>query len=163
MDKMDNEADPMTPTLYGRWQTRWFLLITVGFPITFILLGLHLLNTSSNAEVYFWVIGYLGLFGILWDILYDRLQQLMWDHDWPGLFQFFANIAEGVFFLMVNPILLGLHVPGIPSNGIDIQSFVLQYAVVSIAIYILSWVIMRLLFPRWRFRGGEWLGKWTRG
>ena len=111
---MDNEADPMTPTLYGRWQTRWFLLITIGFPITFILLGLHLLNTSSNAEVYFWVIGYLGLFGILWDILYDRLQQLMWDHDWPGLFQFFANIAEGVFFLMVNPILLGLHVPGIP-------------------------------------------------
>jgi uncharacterized membrane protein YvlD (DUF360 family) len=162
MGKMGNEGDAMTPTLYGRWQTRWFLLITVGFPITFMLLGLRLLNVSSNPEVYFWVIGYLGFFGIFWDILYDRLQQFMWDHDWPGLFQFFANVAEGVFFLVVNPILLGLRTPGIPSSGIDIQSFVVQYTVVSITIYILSWVIMRLLFPRWRFCGGEWLGKWTK-
>jgi hypothetical protein len=69
---MDDEADPMTPTLYGRWQTRWFLLITIGFPITFILLGLHLLNTSSNVEVYFWVIVYLGFFGIFFMIDYKN-------------------------------------------------------------------------------------------
>ncbi|ABC99055.1 hypothetical protein CYA_0851 [Synechococcus sp. JA-3-3Ab] len=32
--------------------------------------------------------------------------------------------------------------------------------VVWVCLYL--WVVMRILFPRWRFRGGEWLGRWPR-
>jgi hypothetical protein len=150
----------MTPTLYGRWQTRWFLLFVIGFPVTFLLLTFGWIQSSGGLA--FWILIYLGFFGIFWDILYDRLQQFMWDHDWPGLFQFFANILEGLLFkLIFLPFLSQLNAPGLDHN-INIQGFIIQYVVVSVSIYLLSWMVMRLLFPRWRFRGGEWLGQWPK-
>jgi len=148
----------MTPTLYGRWQTRWFLLLTIGFPLTFLLIQINWIESSDG--IAYGILIYLGLCGILWDILYDRLQQFLWDHDWPGLLQFVANILEGIlFYALFLPILKGFHLPGI-DHQISIESFVIQYVVVSIGIYVFSWGVMRLLFPRWRFRGGEWLGEW---
>ena len=89
----------MTPTLYGRWQTRWFLLFVIGFPVTFLLLTFGWIESSGG--IAFWILIYLGFFGIFWDIIYDRLQQFMWDHDWPGLFQLFANILEGILFELI--------------------------------------------------------------
>ena len=154
----------MTPTLYGRWQTRWFLLLVIGFPVTFLLLTFGWIESSGG--IAFWILIYLGFFGIFWDIIYDRLQQFMWDHDWPGLFQLFANILEGILFeLIFFPFLRQFNAPGLDHN-INIQGFLIQfliqYVVVSVSIYLLSWMVMRLLFPRWRFRGGEWLGQWSK-
>ena len=143
----------MTPTLIGRWQTRIFLLATIGIlislPFAIGLIGNH------PGLIYFWVLFYIGLFGLAWDCLYHFLQQFLWDHDWPGALQLIAAIAEAIFLAIV------IAVFGLPYVAdFNFGLFLFHYTVVWIAIYLSSWVVMRLLFPRWRFRGGRWLGSW---
>jgi hypothetical protein len=46
-------------------------------------------------------------------------------------------------------------------SNFTITDYVFE-GLVWLAIYLSAWVVMRLLFPRWRFRGGEWIGKWPR-
>lgn len=149
----------MTPTLFGRWQTRCFLLATIGVLVS-LPFGFGTFSAWGEPELgaaYFWVLLYVGSFGIGWDILYDLLQRFMWDHDWPGAFQFLAAIAEGVFLGLII-LLFGL--PHLPSDRFNILWFIVHYTTVSIVVYLLAWTVMRLLFPRWRFNGGEWIGKW---
>lgn len=140
----------MTPTLLGRWQTRYFLLSTVGLIIT-LLFYWGLLGSHKGSSIYFWVLIYVGVFGFFWDIFYNYLQKLLWDRDWPGAIQFFASIAEGL--------VLGLACKyiGLPYvNNFDVRDFIFHYSLVSAIAFLVSWVIMRLLFPRWRFKGGVW-------
>ncbi|MUH01560.1 hypothetical protein F7734_58610 [Scytonema sp. UIC 10036] len=49
------------------------------------------------------------------------------------------------------------------SRDFNLQWFVIHYSLVSVIAYLASWVVMRLLFPRWRFRGGVWIGRWPKG
>lgn len=145
----------MLPTLFGRWQTRFFMLSTIGvlfsLPFYFGIIGNH-----QGDPVFFWVLLYVGIFGLFWDILYDYLQKLLWDHDWPGILQFFAAVTEGIFLALV------IKIFGLPliDKDLDLGLFFLDYFLVWAATYLFSWLIMRLLFPRWRFRGGEWIGRW---
>jgi hypothetical protein len=142
----------MTPTLLGRWQTRFFLLATVGLIVTLLFYG-GLLGSHEGNPIYFWILIYVGIFGFFWDILYNYLQKLLWDHDWPGAIQFIACIAEGL--------VLGLSCQyiGLPYvNNFDVADFIFHYSLVSFLAFLASWVVMRLLFPRWRFRGGVWIG-----
>lgn len=145
----------MTPTLYGRWQTRIFLLVTVGVIVT-LPFALGYLGLGASG-IYFWVLFYVGLFGLAWDIFYNWLQKFFWDHDWPGILQFFASIAEGgLLALLIQTNLL----PHVSESQFNQQWFVIHYSLVSLIAYITSWAVMRLLFPRWRFRGGVWIGRW---
>lgn len=146
----------MTPTLFGRWQTRLFLLATIGvvfsLPFYFGFLGGHQGNLG-----YFFVLFYVAIFGLIWDILYDYLQKFLWDHDWPGILQLGAGIAEGVLLALI---LSFVGLPGVNKNNFDLPVFILHYGLVWLAVYLSAWVIMRILFPQWRFRGGEWIGTW---
>lgn len=142
----------MTPTLLGRWQTRIFLLITIGVIVTFlywVFLGLH-----EEISVYFLVLLYVGIFGFFWDILYNYLQKFLWDHDWPGTIQFLACVVEGLVLGLCGKY-IGL--PGIDRDQFNIIDFVFHYSLVSVIAFLASWVVMRLFFPRWRFRGGIWM------
>ena len=145
----------MTPILFGRWQTRIFLLATVGILVS-LPFALGVWSPPPRGEFhseFFWVVFYVGLFGIGWDILYNFLQQYMWDRDWPGVFQFFGAIAEGIFLGVLIKFI------GLPflTQTLDLRWFIIHYTLVSVIAYLLAWVVMRLLFPRWRFRGGQWL------
>lgn len=144
----------MTPTLAGRWQTRIFLLSTIGvlftLPFAFGFAG----NQASS--IYFWVLLYIGLFGLVWDCLYHLLQQFLWDHDWPGVLQFLAAIVEALF---LGGLIKFFGLPHISPEGFHLNLFALHYSLVWVAVYLSSWVVMRLFFPRWRFRGGRWIGK----
>jgi len=142
----------MTPTLFGRWQTRLLLLATVGVLVTLpFAFGITSPNSSS---VYFWVLGYVAIFGIFWDILYNYLQQFRWDRDWPGIFQLLAGIWEAIFLIIVIKI-LQLPLPGV--QNLDLNLFVCHYSLVWLGVYLASQTTMRIIFPRWRFRGGQWL------
>ena len=141
----------MTPTLLGRWQTRYFLLATVGLTVT-LLFDLGFLGSNQGSPTYFWVLAYVGIFGFFWDILYNYLQKLLWDHDWPGAIQFFACIAEGLVLGLVCKYI------GLPQvDNFNIRGFIFHYSLVSVVAFLASWVVMRLLFPRWRFQGGVWI------
>ncbi|MGQ4645792.1 hypothetical protein [Lyngbya aestuarii] len=141
----------MTPTLFGRWQTRLFLLATVGVLITLpFYLGLVGLSLGAG---YFYILGYFALFGLVWDIVYIYLQKFRWDRDWPGTLQLFAGIWEAVF-IVCNLKIWGL--PGVPRD-LPVIWFVIHYSLVWLGVYLASQTLMRILFPRWRFRGGRLL------
>ncbi|MGA9379230.1 MAG: hypothetical protein WBV73_10710 [Phormidium sp.] len=142
----------MTPTLFGRWQTRLLLLATIGVLVTLpFALGITSPNSSS---VYFWVLGYVAVFGIFWDMLYNYLQKFRWDRDWSGVFQLLAGIWEAIFLIIIIK-LLRLPLPGI--ENLDLNLFIRHYSLVWLGVYLASQTIMRIIFPRWRFRGGQWL------
>ncbi len=140
----------MTPTLLGRWQTRILLFSTVGVLIT-LPFGMGIIGPGG--AVFFWVLLYLALFGLGWDIFYQYLQKLRWDSDWPGVLQLLAGIWEAVFVALLVKI-FGL--PGVPQD-LSLEWFLLNYSFVWLGVYVASQTIMRILFPRWRFRGGQWL------
>jgi len=142
----------MTPTLLGRWQTRLFLFATVGVLITFPF-SMGIVGPDFGAG-YFRILGYLAFFGCGWDILYDYLQKFRWDRDWPGALQLLAGIWEAVFVGCVGKI-LGL--PSVPKADLSLLWFAIHYSLVWLGIYFASQSLMRILFPRWRFKGGQWL------
>ncbi len=143
----------MTPTLFGRWQTRILLLATVGVLVSVpFAIGLTGLGASS---IYFWILGYVALFGLAWDILYTYLQKYRWDRDWPAAYQLFAGIWEMVFIFGGVKIFGLLPIP-IPKEELSTVAFILHYVTVWLAIFIISQSLMKIIFPRWRFRGGQW-------
>jgi hypothetical protein len=142
----------MTPTLIGRWQTRILLLGTLGILVT--------IPFSLNGEsVYFQVLLAIAVLGCLWDIVYNQLQTVRWDHDWPATLQVGAGIWEAFFFyvpfryLISNILKIGWLI------GIPFDKFLLHYACIWLAVFTASQTLMRIIFPRWRFHGGEWLHK----
>lgn len=136
----------MTPTRAGRWQTRLFLLGTVGVFAT-ALFGLLFGDFATP----FALLGYVLAAGLAWDALYDFLQSFRWDRDWPPAFQVAAGVAEGAaIWLLVGQ--AGL--PGV-ADGLTLGRFVAHYGAVWLLAFLCSQGPMRLLFPRWRFNGGE--------
>lgn len=140
----------MTPTLIGRWQTRLFLFATVGVLITWPF-SLGLIEPNFGAG-YFRVLGYLVLFGCGWDILYNYLQKFRWDRDWPGAIQLLTGILEAIFVACV---VKSVGLPSVPREDLSLFWFAIHYSFVWLGIYVASHTLMRILFPRWRFRGGQ--------
>lgn len=142
----------MTPTLFGRWQTRLLLFATVGVLVT-LPFALGYIGPGSS-PIYFWMLGYLALFGLGWDAVYDYLQKFRWDRDWPAILQLFAGIWEAAFLIFLLKV-VRLPLPGVAN--LDLGGFVLHYSLVWLAVFVGSHSLMRILFPRWRFQGGQWL------
>ncbi|AKG20555.1 hypothetical protein [Calothrix sp. 336/3] len=146
----------MTPTLFGRWQTRLLLLGTVGVLVT-IPFAMGLIG-SGKSSVYFAVIFYVALFGIAWDVLYNHLQKYRWDRDWPAAYQAMAGIWEMIFIWCGLKIFSILPIP-IPRTSLLWRDFFMHYVTVWLAVFIASQTMMRVIFPRWRFHGGEWFNR----
>lgn len=142
----------MTPTLFGRWQTRLLLLGTVGSIVT-LPFAFGIIGPGATAT-YFWVLAYIAIFGLGWDIVYNYLQKFRWDRDWPAAFQLLAGIWEAIFLLFILKV-LRLPLPGL--ENLVFGSFIRHYSLVWLGVFLVSQTIMRILFPRWRFRGGQWL------
>jgi hypothetical protein len=138
----------MTSTLIGRWQTRVLLFAIVGS-----LVSLPFFFINDNNPVFFLVLGYIAALGLIWDVVYNYLQQFRWDHDWPAALQLAAAIWEGIFFAILYKL---VPLPGI-AQATPLGLFALHYGVAWLAIFLVSQSVMRLLFPRWRFHGGRWL------
>lgn len=98
---------------------------------------------------------YVILFGLLWDVVYDFLQQFRWDRDWPGALQLLAGIGEAIF---LGAIAKSIPLPGLVPEDLSLKWFAVHYTCVWLGVYVASQSAMRILFPRWRFRGGKWLG-----
>ncbi len=147
----------MTPTLFGRWQSRIYLLATIGVLVSlpFALKD----GVQQFQQIYFWVLFYVGLFGLGWDILYTYLQKFLWDHDWPGAIQLISAIFEGIFLALI---INYFNLPNVPKTNFNWVSYTIHYSLVWVFMYMASWVVMRIMFPRARYRGGAWIGKWNK-
>ena len=120
----------MTPTLLGRIQTRILLFGSVGAIVSFPFGAAGLL-----------VLFVALILGMLWDVLYNVIQKLRWDRDWPAALQLAAGVWEGLVLLALFPGVFNLW----------------HYSLVWPSVFTASQSVMRLMFPRWRFRGGRWL------
>jgi hypothetical protein len=140
----------MTFTLFGRWQIRVLLLATVGLLLTILTV---VRSSPSIAGQTFLTLGYLGLFGLGWDLLYHQLQRLRWDGDWNGLLQFGCAVWEGIFVVTMIKV-IGL--PGIDRGSFNLAGFIGLYASFSLINSIVTHSLLRILSPYSRFNGGQW-------
>ena len=145
----------MIPTLLGRWQTRLLLLGTVGLVIT-LAFGLLYRNITTPLAL----LGYVLLFGFGWDILYNYLQTLRWDRDWPPMFLAGGGLVEALFLwgLVKADFLwpaLGLaNLPGV-YPGLHVSQFAAHYGTVWLATFLIMLGPLKIFFIKWRFRGGQ--------
>ncbi len=140
----------MTFTLFGRWQIRVLLLLTVGLLLTIaiaIKLGVFIAGQTLITLIY------LGIFGVMWDLGYHQLQRLRWDGDWNGLLQMSGAIWEGVFLTTIIR-LIGL--PGIERAEFNLLGFMSFYTILTFLNFITANSLLRILSPYSRFNGGRW-------
>jgi hypothetical protein len=139
----------MTMTLYGRWQTRLLLLWTAGLLLT-LLFGLAYGDTGTPLALLL----YVTLLGLGWDMLYHYLQGFRWEGDWPPLFQLIGGLAEGLLLWALVRTLPG----GLP--GVNLALTAGQFAAHYLTVLLVTLALMlgpvKLLFPRWRYHGGQW-------
>ena len=158
MAPLGNEPNPltlfptpklMTPTLLGRWQTRLLLFLTVGILLTWPF------SVSVDGPFYSVLFGIMW-WGLVWDCLYTTIQKFRWDRDWPAAFQLAAGLWEAFFLLLLISAFGINNTYFIDDGSFSIFWFIIHYSVVWLGIFTASQVLMRILFPQWRFRGGRW-------
>jgi hypothetical protein len=111
---------------------------------------------SGGSPVFFLILVYVAIFGLGWDFIYDKMQKSRWDRDWPAAYQLFAGIWEMIFMWCGLKIFGFLPLP-IPKELLIWGDFFSHYSAVWLAVFIASQSLMRIIFVRWRFFGGQWL------
>lgn len=140
----------MTPTLFGRLQTRVFVTVVVG-GIWTALLALVLPGLAlADALI---VLATMGVLGLAWEFAYHGLMGFRWEKDWPSLLGLLTGVNEGVVLAVV---LNTGRVPGL-SVGPSVPLFLMHF----ITVWLVTWAWlqgpMKVFDPRWRFRGGRLL------
>lgn len=136
----------MTPTLLGRWQTRTFLMIFCGVPVTLFFALLW-----RNPLAPFLLLLYVLLLGLLLDPLWHLIQRKRWENDWPPVLHVLSGIIEGAAIWLL---IATIGLPFIPRD-LSIIRFLMHYGATFFAIFCVLWGPMKILFPWWRFRGGR--------
>jgi len=141
------------PTLGGRIQTRLFLLAVVGGLVTLIIgpilpisVPLHVVYRDT-----FVILAAVAVLGIGWECLYHFLMQWRWEKDWPTMFGLLTAIPEGVLIWVL---LKQKLIPGIVGT-VPWQAYVIDFALVWLAVWLVANGPMRVPFIRWRFHGGR--------
>jgi hypothetical protein len=145
----------MVPTLFGRIQTRLWLLAVVGGLITLLLTPV-LPMRAALADKYlttFVVLGSVAVIGIVWELVYHLLMQWRWEKDWPTLLGLLTAIPEGLLvgYLATQGLLPFLPGPVAPA------AFAIHFVVVWLVVWLVANGPMRVPFIRWRFHGGRLL------
>jgi hypothetical protein len=155
----------MIPTLSGRIQTRIFLILFIGIPWTLIItpflpnnrdqinaLGgnVSLLDTYKTTFTVLAIVLVLGAF--VWEFLYHFLQQFRWEKDWPVMFTLFLLIPEAIVARIVfNALDIGAKFGATATNA----TFWWHIATTWIVMWLFVLGPIKVLFIRWRFRGGR--------
>jgi hypothetical protein len=150
----------MTPTLHGRIQTRIFVTLIIGgiwtLIITPVLPAPQPVSTGDLYKVTFTVLLTQLVLGIGWEFVYHWLMGFRWEKDWPSFFLFIEGITEAVLLWIV---LSADIVPGISEEPGDRQVYGSTFLVLFITTWIVTWAWiqgpMKVMYPRWRFRGGR--------
>jgi hypothetical protein len=156
MAQVGKEQGDMTPLLIGRWETRIFVLGTAG-AIWTLLISPVLPGIPAGAPlrsvygVTFQALLIVIVAGFLWDALYQGLMYLRWEKDWPFLFGFLTGINEGISTWLILRVFR--------SHGeVAVSTFLVLFSTTWIITLLYANSLMRVLFPRWRFRGGMLIG-----
>ena len=125
------------------------MLATWGALIT--LLITPILPNDPDYKTTYIILATVAVLGVGWEIIYHLVQQFRWEKDWPTLFGFITCVNEGALIWL----LLELEViPGIDGE-VPFSTFVIDFMVIWVVIWL--WVNgpMRVPLIRWRFFGGR--------
>jgi hypothetical protein len=138
----------MVPTLWGRIQTRIFLLATVGAVVTALITPVLPVDgpLPDRYRTTFLVLVAVAVLGVGWEFVYHFLMQFRWEKDWPSLFGLLTLVPEGVLVWVLLPV-IGLAPP--------LLAFVIHFVTVWLCAWLVANGPMRVPFLRWRFRGGR--------
>lgn len=138
----------MTPTLIGRLQTRAFVTLLIGVPWTIVLAAPLSGLTVGRGLI---VVITMGVVGLGWEAIYHWLMGFRWEKDWPSLLGLVTGVNEAIFLGLL--LRLGL-VAGV-SPGPSLGTFIVHFFTTWLLIW--GWLQgpMKVLDPRWRFRGGR--------
>lgn len=143
----------MVPTIFGRIQTRLFLLAVIGGIVTALLTPMLPVAgpLAQRYQATFIVLAAVAVIGVVWEFFYHLLMQWRWEKDWPTLFGLLTLIPEGILIwaLATNQML-----PGLP-GPVPTVAFAIHFVVVWLAVWIVANGPMRVPFIRWRFAGGR--------
>lgn len=146
----------MTPTIWGRLQTRVWIAVTVGVVwTTAIAAALPRPAGVSAASAYriaMEALGLMTLAGLGWELVYHLIQQVRWDKDWPSLFALITVINEAV------PLWFLLHALQVIQGTTGLSSPALPfYASYVASTWLVIWLFMqgpiRVMHVRWRCNG----------
>ena len=96
-------------------------------------------------------LGYVLLLGFLWDIVYNGLQILRWDRDWPPLFFVIGGLFEGLFLWDLTYFIA---LPGVDPQ-LTFSRFAAHYGTVFILILAFMLAPLKVIFLNSGFRGGR--------
>jgi len=142
----------MTPVWWGRIQTRWFLLFTVGLVWSIILTPFLTIigGGASVGDLYKVTLGALvvtALLGLVTESIYHLLQQFRWEKDWPAIFILGEGIPEGFIVFFILQQFVGFNIPPL--------AFAIDFATTWVIVFFAAHGPMRVPFLRWRYRGGR--------
>jgi hypothetical protein len=140
----------MTPTLSGRIQTRLFLLATVGLGWTILLVPLLPRFGAPIGDVYGLAtlsLLLVGLLGLGSEAVYHGIQQYRWEKDWPMFYGLITGVPE---FLVVYGVLTL-----VSASAPNVVTVFLHFASTWIVVLLMANGPMRVVFIRWRYRGGR--------
>ena len=142
----------MTPTLFGRLQTRIASVVVVGSLWTLLVTPL-LPGGGDLPDQYratFAVLSVVLVAGLGWEFVYHFLQQFRWEKDWVALFGLATGVNEGIAAW-------ALVASGLAPGGPQVAgtAFAIHFGSTWIVLWL--WVNgpMRVPLLRWRFRGGR--------
>ena len=143
----------MVPTLFGRIQTRIFVLVVIGSLWTLLITPAVPPRGAPLHDRFvatFTVLGVVLLVGLAWECLYHLFQQFRWEKDWPTLFGLLTALNEGIVAWLI---VSNIELPGHPK--ILGAAFLIHF----VTVWLVTWMFvngpMRVPFLRWRFRGGR--------
>jgi hypothetical protein len=144
----------LVPTLFGRIQTRLFLLATIGALVTLLIVPVLPGPDAPLGDRYaagFLVLAAVAVLGVGWELVYHFLMQFRWEKDWPTLFGLLTLVPEGLLlFFLLRSGAIGLIDPAPPA-----AAFWTHFVVVWVVVWLVANGPMRVPFIRWRFRGGR--------
>jgi hypothetical protein len=164
----------MTPTLDGRLQTRIFLGVSVGVLWTAVIVPFLPepagVSTGMAYDMAFGSLLVMIVYGLVWELLYQALQQLRWDKDWPSLFALLSVLIEAPLVWILDflfPIMSmsgsGMQMPGpmgpmSSSPGLPspyLPAFAIHIGTTWAVMWLFSQGPMRVICVHWRFEGGR--------
>lgn len=145
----------MIPTLAGRLQTRIFLFLFVGLPIT-LGFGLYMGGWHwdwAAIQIFVWFLCAVTGVGLLLDPIYIFLQSTRWDRDWPFIYQaFFAWVEFAIALTIARAGVLTF----LPEAAFQTLSTpITHFALVFVPSFLALLGPLQVLFIRWRFMGGQ--------
>jgi hypothetical protein len=139
----------VTPTLIGRIQSRLVVVLTVGLVWTLVVSPFLPAGDADLGSVYAMTLRavvFTAVVGaVLWEPIYHLVQQLRWEKDWPTGLGLVTAVPEGLVVLALLT----------DSGPVPVAAFLLHFT----STWLLVWFVLngpiRVLLPRWRFRGGR--------